>query len=357
MGLNSTPPGLGRGNLLWEPSQGCDGLWPAWRGHFGLKGPWPGETLIGALLESFCAGLWAEEPEDLASLDGPALFLANHQVAVESILFATAVTPFLRAPLHAIAKSEHASSWVGQLFGLLHGWPGTTPLDTIFFQDLGDARALLELTARLKTELSSRGCGLLIHVAASRMLTCRDPLRTLSGVLLDLAIALEMPVFPVRFLGGLPVEPLEGFLDFPCGLGKQQYLIGRAIPAATLAAMPYGARRALVMERINALGVPAANEVPSLPNPYLKSRMRAPMTRLGVLEPALATIWAALSEARNPAPEIAAVLAGIDAGRVMVPCTAAGHWSAALGKWLTEGRLPVQFIPPPGTSHEGKFDL
>lgn len=328
--------------LVWSPAEGGDRIWPAWRRHFGLTGRWPGEEIGEALLNQFCGGLWVEDPDSFAALQGPALFLANHQVAIESILFAMAVTPFLSAPLHAISKAEHADSWVGQMFGQLNSWIGVKPLDSVFFYRIGDAPAMLQLMKTLNATMTERQCGLLVHVAASRVLSCRDRVRTLSSVFIDLALSLKMPIVPVKFRGGLPIEPQEGFIDFPVGYGTQDYLIGRPIPAATLAAMPYAERRALVLDRINGLGGDLDLESPSPSDPAFKSDMRGLMTRLGVLEPSLAVIWAALKRLPHPSAEIATALEAIEAGKLEIKGTLQGRWIASLVRWLTEGRIPVR---------------
>src|SRR5690606_5611584 len=94
----------------------------------------------------------------------------------------------------------------------------------------------------------------------------RDPVRTMSSVFVDLALRLKAPIFPVKFAGGLPAAPLEGFLDFPVGYGKQDYVIGRPITSETLTALPLPKRRELVLERINSLPPSPAAENPNAPD-------------------------------------------------------------------------------------------
>src|SRR5690606_15560954 len=136
----------------------------------------------------------------------------------------------------------------------------------IFFYRQGDASALLTLMSTLEKTLAARRCGLLVHVAGSRVLSCRDTVRTMSSVFVDLAIRLKAPIIPVKFAGGLPAAPLEGFLDFPVGYGKQDYVLGRPITFDTLAALPLPKRREMVLERINALPPTAEHENPNLPD-------------------------------------------------------------------------------------------
>ena len=46
---------------------------------------------------------------------------------------------------------------------------------------------------------------------------------SMSGVFVDLAIKSDLPIVPVAFSGGLPVEPLESRAEFPeeVGIGKR----------------------------------------------------------------------------------------------------------------------------------------
>jgi len=331
-------------HLAWCPEHVTDRTWPAaWHNYLGVT-RWAAEDVGTALLNQFCRGVWIEDPDAWASLQGPVLFLANHQVAVESVMFVMAVSPFLSAPLHAISKPEHADSWIGELVGKMFSWPGVQAPEILFFYRRGDATGMRELMKRLRNAITMRHCGLLVHVAASRVLSCRDRVRTLSSVFFDLAISLGCPVVPVKFRGGLPIEPLEGFIDFPLGYGAQDHLIGRPIPAEELAALPPPQRRTLVMERINALGGDLDEEVPCRPDPAFKAEMRQLMVRFGVLDPALAVIWAALTRLPHPSPEIAMALQGIAAGKLEVRPTAQGRWVASLAKWLTEGRMPVRVV-------------
>ncbi len=315
---------------------------PAWRRFLGASGPWPGEDMVFGLLSQFTAGLWLEDPEAFAALAGrPALFLANHQVAAESLLFATAITPLLGVPLNAISKQEHRDTWIGQLFGHIYAYPGVTDPNTVQFVRLGDPQALFDLVGSLTGVMNGKRCGMLVHVAASRVLSCRDEVRSISTIFLDLALRERYPIVPVKFRGGLPVEPLEGFLDFPVGYGSQEYLVGRPILPETLDSMSLLDRRTLILDRINSLGGPLEAEHPGAPDPAFKADLRAFMDRFSVLEPAAAAIWAGLRRIKDPSDGTVALLRGIDEGRLGYPPTAEGRWIARVARWLTEGHLPT----------------
>jgi hypothetical protein len=303
----------------------------------------PAEDFARALVTKFCAGVWLEDAEDFFSLHGrPAIFLASHQVAVESLLFVLAVSPLLGGvAINSIAKAEHASGWLGQLLTRIYTCPGNRDADCVLFVPLNDGRAMVDLLRTVASRIEGKGCGLLVHVAGSRMLTCRDPVRNMSSAFLDLAFARRYPIVPLKFRGGLPVESLEGFIDFPVGYGSQDYLIGRSIAPDELASLRPVDRRDFVLDRINGLGGPLECEQPNSPDPAFKAEVRALIERYHMLEPTFAVILAALRRLEDPSQEIAALLEGVDSGRLECAPTATGQWLAGVARWLTEGHLPV----------------
>jgi hypothetical protein len=313
------------------------------RRYVGRTETWPGEDIARALIDKFCKSVWLEDEADFAALAGrPFLFLANHQVTVESILFVLAVSPLLgEVPIQSIAKIEHRASWLGQLLGHLYAYPGNIDPECVLFVPQGDGRALLELMVRATRVIEAKRCGLLVHAAGSRMLSCRDPMRIMSTAFIDLAISRGYPVVPLKFHGGLPVESLENFIDFPVGYGGQDYMIGRSIAPDALAAIPAADRRQWMLDRINNLGGPIAAEHEYPPDRAFKADMRGYLTRYGILEPASATILAALKRRHGLSPEMAAMLQGVDDGRLTCPATPEGQWLANLARWLTEDHMPV----------------
>ena len=114
-------------------------------------------------------------------------------------------------------------------------------------------------------EMVTKGRSASIHIEGTRSLTCRKPVEKMSGMVLDLALKANLPVVPVRFIGGLPVEPLESRIEFPIGLGSQDYWIGAPIPPATLSALDYAERKNHVIRSINALGPDNSIEEPNPP--------------------------------------------------------------------------------------------
>jgi hypothetical protein len=303
----------------------------------------PPEDIARALVEKFCAGVWLEDADDFLSLHRrPVLYLANHQVAIESLLFVLTVSPLIGdVAINSVAKAEHANSWLGQLLTRIYTYPGNRDAECVLYVPLNDGRAMLDLIGGITATIERKRCGLLVHVAGSRVLTCRDPVRFMSNAFLDLAVARRYPIVPLKFRGGLPVEPLEGFIEFPVAYGTQEYLIGRSIAPEQLEAVRVADRRSLVLDRINALGGSTDQEWPNSADPSFKAEVRALIERFGILEPTCAVILAALRRLPDPHHEIAALLRGVEAGRLVCPPTPEGRWLAGLARWLTEGRLSV----------------
>ncbi len=52
-----------------------------------------------------------------------------------------------------------------------------------------------------------------------------------------MAIAARVPIVPVRFVGGLPIEPLATRSEFPIGMGRQDIYLGTPIHPETVAAL------------------------------------------------------------------------------------------------------------------------
>jgi hypothetical protein len=303
----------------------------------------PAEDFARALVEKFCAGVWLEDPDDFYSLRRrPVLYLANHQVAIESLLFVLTVSPLIGdVAINSVAKAEHMHSWLGQLLSRIYTYPGNRDAECVLYVPLNDGRAMLDLISGITTTIEAKRCGLLVHVAGSRILTCRDPVRYMSSAFLDVAIARHYPIVPLKFRGGLPEEPLEGFIDFPIGYGTQEYLIGRSISPEELEAVRAPDRRDFILDRINGLGGSPNEERPNPPDPSFKAEVRALIERFGILEPTYAVMLTALRRLTNPHAEIAALLQGVTAGRLICPSTPQGRWLAGVARWLTESRLPV----------------
>jgi hypothetical protein len=155
----------------------------------------------------------------------------------------------------------------------------------------------------------------------------------MSGVFIDLALGAGLPIVPVRFTGGLPVESLRERIEFPVGFGKQSYFLGRPITAAELAPLTYKARIDLVTGAINQLSVPAVDEVPGAPDEAFGASVSAWMDATGADLPH-ATILRTLEAMPNVHTDIAKVVRGAREGSLSVGRDAKGAWLSELAQRL-----------------------
>ena len=314
-----------------------------WDRYFRI-GRWPVEDLYYGLAERFVRRVRLEDPAGFAALRGRAvLYLANHQVGVESLLFSVIASALTGIPTVTLAKIEHRTTWLGNLIRHAFAWPGAHDPGVITYFDRSNREELPRIIGELAREIAGGGKSVMVHVEGTRSLTCRAPVLKMSGAFLDMAIATGAPVVPVRFVGGLPVEPLAARLEYPVGMGRQEIAIGAAIPPAELAALPYKERKERVIAAINGLGpagvgggaAPARRGVRRRGRGVGGSHRREPRARRALRDAAAA---------RAPGEEIALLLAGARAGRLELRDDARGRWLAELARRLFGPRGPRVMI-------------
>lgn len=272
------------------------------------------DVLLGATRQ-FVEAWVLEDPAGYATLrEQPVLYLANHQVAVESMLFLALADAVNAVPCRAIAKQEHGASWMGALDRLIASELGRQSL--LFF----DRAKHADLLALLREFIGASGkplTSLLAHVHGTRAVQAGEPVSQLSSVLLDVALRCEMPIVPVRFTGGLPLEPVAKRLEFPVGFGAQHYHLGQPIFPETLAPMNLRERKEFVCAAINRLGPGAAVETPCVPDAAFGKRVEA-ISVAAKLAPLAATLLACLERLPDRRPESSALLEFL-AGRECAP--------------------------------------
>ncbi|MEE8524918.1 MAG: hypothetical protein V3T72_13370, partial [Thermoanaerobaculia bacterium] len=185
-------------------------------------------------------------------------------------------------------------------------------------------------------------CGdrsVMVHCEGTRSLTCRQPVQKLSGAFLDAAVAAEVPVVPVRFAGGLPVEPLTERIDFPFGCGQQDVRIGRPLLPDELAGLDYGQRRKTVMAAINALGPSAAEEVPLPQDPEFAAAVDEWRRATGV-PLANAILYRTLETVAGPCPETLRLREAARSGCLTISDDPKDRWLAELAMRLFGERAP-----------------
>ncbi|GAB4110172.1 MAG: hypothetical protein OHK0013_46010 [Sandaracinaceae bacterium] len=252
-----------------------------WRAHLATAsaplGPWPGEDLYFALIERFMRRIRIEDPTLFANkVQGrSALYLGNHQVGIESLLFGIVISALTRVPTLTLAKQEHRETWLGKLIQHGFSYPGLKDPRVIAYFDRGDPASLPRILQDLGARMAAGGQNVMIHVEGTRALSCAQPVSKMSGVFVDLALALNVPIVPVRFAYGLPREPLAERLEYPVGMGRQDYFVGSPIEPETIAALPYKERTDTVMRAINALGPSHDVEAPFEADPSFEAEVEA----------------------------------------------------------------------------------
>ncbi|RLB54106.1 MAG: 3-hydroxyacyl-[acyl-carrier-protein] dehydratase FabA, partial [Deltaproteobacteria bacterium] len=236
---------------------------------------WIGERLSLALCRRFVRRVIVTDPDAFAShRQQGALYLGNHQVQVESMLFPMLAAGLSGRHVVTIAGMEHETGWVGRYGRFSYQYPQSRHRRVIIFFDREDRQSMFAIIEQLKDELAA-GHSVFVHVEGQLGRACRRPVQQISSVFIDLALELGIPIIPVRFAGGLPVDASPRDLDFPIGYGRQDYTFGRPISAAELQPLPYADRRTRVIEGLNNLGPPLGEEQPQPADGAYGQRVRA----------------------------------------------------------------------------------
>jgi acyl transferase domain-containing protein/3-hydroxymyristoyl/3-hydroxydecanoyl-(acyl carrier protein) dehydratase/1-acyl-sn-glycerol-3-phosphate acyltransferase len=186
------------------------------------------------------------DPAAIAALYGrPLLLVANHQVAVESVLAGTVLPAVIGRPLLTLAKREHRDTWVGRLaMGLNDDRHGPA----IVYVDRDRKEDMAERVADMAAAAMSGQRSLMVHVEGTRATHGRQPVGKTSSVWADLALSAGLTIVPLRYCGGLPVSGTEARLEFPSGMGGQTLVLGRPIPHEAFAQLPLAARRDRILQ-------------------------------------------------------------------------------------------------------------
>ena len=328
--------------------------------------------LVTALAEKFIKELVFEDAEDFQSLVGkPVLYLANHQTFIESFLFSACTSAFGQIPIVALAKKEHRSLWMGQFEEIYLSCPRMPSDSRMLFIDRDKPSEMLQTFAQIKTELLEQKHSLLVHVEGKRARRANQPVKKITNVLLDLSLELGIPIIPVRFRGGLPLEEVDPKCDFPMGFGKQSCWLGKAIRPNELEGLPYADRTTAVREAINQLGG-LDNEFPEPGDKRFAQEVQAWREYTGCEEPPAAVMITALSfkselkvEERVGTHVIAdpwerfllAAQLGVKLRRptaLMLPNNDIGRWIEKFAHWVFAAGGPKVFL---GETPDSSFEI
>ncbi|WP_437648435.1 beta-ketoacyl synthase N-terminal-like domain-containing protein [Sorangium sp. So ce362] len=309
-----------------------------WGAAMGL-GRWPAEDLYFGLIERFIRRVHIADPAAFRAVKGRSLlYVGNHQVAVESLLFGIAVSGLTGVSTVTLAKAEHRATWLGTMLAHCFAYPGARDPKVITYFDREDKASLGGIIAELGAEMQGSGKGVMVHVEGTRSLECRTPVRKMSGAFIDMALAVGVPVVPVRFSGALPPEPLETRLEFPLGMGVQDIWIGRPLLPEELAGLTYKDRKDLVISGINGLGPSNEVEQPFPGDPAFAASVDAWVAEAGVAHED-ATVFRVLEACADPTPETAAILEAGRTGRLVPPDARRADWLRTLAARLLGRRL------------------
>ncbi|MGA1869675.1 MAG: beta-ketoacyl synthase N-terminal-like domain-containing protein [bacterium] len=217
--------------------------------------------LASALIKKFVRRVVLEDPVSFFDLSNkPVIYLANHQTGSEPFLFLCLITALTNVPVKGIANQKHKDSWFGQMDQLASRLKiDNNRLGMLYFKK-GNQKSLFNLLQDFLRK--SDGTSLLIHIEGTRSLVCGNPVKKLSSVLIDLSINRDMPIIPVRFIGGLPREGNTIKMELPYRMGQQDYYIGKAIMPDQLACQVYADRKRFILKKINTLGPSLEEEKP-----------------------------------------------------------------------------------------------
>ncbi len=305
-----------------------------WRDYLGIA-DWPVEQLYFAVIRRFLRRLTVTDPQALEQVRGqPVLFLGNHQVGIESLTFATVAAALHRRPIVTIAKQEHRRTWLGRLLEVCTAYPGVASDRALMFFDRDDKASMLNLMREVQQALTAEGLSLMVHAEGTRSVQCRKPVAQVSGVLLDLAITAKLPIVPVRFAGGLPVEPAARRFEFAVGYARQDIYIGAPLPSEELAQMPLAERKRRVLAAMNTLGPDPLQETPNPPDPAFGAGVADLMQALAATEPQAAILHTLQADEHVRSP-LRAMVEAVAAGNLPGGEGAEAEWLRSLAAWFT----------------------
>lgn len=279
------------------------------------------------------------EPELLQQLKGrPFVICSNHQTAVESMLLTDMFVAWSGLPMTTVTRTEHAASWMGRMTDFLWRQPGRSVAvnpQLLFARD--QPQAFLDLMAAYRAAQGATPHSLHLHVEGEQATSSRQRVQRMSAVVIDLALELQLPVLPLRFSGGLPLDPLPEICSFPFDFGRQDYTVGRPLLPEELRRMPRPKAAELVVAAINAIAV-TDEALPGVPG--RSAALAAFCAQHGVTEIQAAVILA-LRTLAAPSASTRSILdfpAHGSAGVVAAPAELAWHREVAQWLWGADER-------------------
>jgi 3-hydroxymyristoyl/3-hydroxydecanoyl-(acyl carrier protein) dehydratase len=313
---------------------------PVSGGGGGLFGSAFLEDLSRALRQSYVRHFRLIDPAALEPLKArPFVICANHQTAIESMLFTDLFSRWAGLPVTTVTRTEHAGSWMGRLTDFLWRHPRrSVAVNPQLLFDRDQPGSFLEIMAGYKAAQAAVPHSLHLHVEGEQALSCRHRVKRMSAVIVDLAIDLDVPILPLRYGGGLPVEPLAGITSFPFEFGQQDYVLGRPLLPDDLRRMPRPKAAEWVVDTINQMPPALADEKP-LPGPSQRAGQVRALSAVRQVTEIQAAVIVALQALVDPSETTRSVLnypAGGVGGLVAPADELAWHREVAGWLWSTD---------------------
>ncbi len=316
---------------------------------------WLGDDLIDGLIDRYVHRVMVPNPKTLDRLQGrSAIFLANHQVQVESLIVSQLLPPLTGVPMTIVANAKHEHRWIGELIRSLEAHPDFRATeDVLAYFDQARPETMAEILADVKAKMAAGSHSFFVHTDGTRAQSCRERTTRCSSVLLDLALELHVPIVPVRFTGGLPVDPIEGKAEFPVGHGSQDYWIGEPIEASELREMGLRQRVDRVVSAINNLGVSVDADGPRPDDPEFAALAEQWRQQTGSND-VFAALWRGLEQAAHTGSDTQLLQDAAVAGHFRSDGTPHGEWLAQMARLFFGPNGPT--VISAGTERSGVSD-
>ena len=184
-----------------EPELDFDKIFEYGRNLFHL-GPWLFENIVRSLCERFIRYVILENPAAFEKVRNRSLlYLGNHQIQVESMLFPLLTQVLTQRRIVTIADAAHKTGWIGALNNIVYSYPGIDYPKNIVYFDQNDRKSLFNIIDTFKEQIKKQGISVFLHTEGRLGLTCKNPVKILSSVFIDMALESDLPIVPVRFTG------------------------------------------------------------------------------------------------------------------------------------------------------------
>jgi 3-hydroxymyristoyl/3-hydroxydecanoyl-(acyl carrier protein) dehydratase/1-acyl-sn-glycerol-3-phosphate acyltransferase len=323
-----------RGFGTGKRSLDLDPLRRFWNPLLGISSRWLGQDLWEGLIQRYVGRVVIEDPDAFAALRGRgAIFVGNHQVQIESLLVTNILSALTGTQVVTMAHAKHEQRWIGWILRTLSSYPGCRDPESVVYFDQSVPASMFEILANLKPDLASGKRSFFVHPQGTRSQSCREPVTKISSLFLDLALEQGLPIVPVRFAGGLPVQAVSGKLEFPITHCPQDYTIGAPISFEELRDLAYGERGRHVLSAMNALGSAHNHEKPNASDPVFLGLVKQWQKETGASE-IEATFFRILQEVEHPGSEALSLIDGARCGVLRVGEDPKSIWLAEFAQRL-----------------------